>query len=320
MADNKFKHPKSETLNKLEKLKRDAKEKNDIELYEQLQEYIREILRNYPAQVTKKTYEEMSNEQRESFLRMKIRESVVLGDTENQTFYNQKLQKLQNNQIDSSWLKNGFIEKGENKSVKITSDYLTDIKLNTPNKKLYYALISSQITLALDDITEKINYVSEFNEILKSTKTKEDIETIKKFLEQIGKIGDRGQIYQIHFTKIADNYDPEKEQSNQKTNDQKENKNNYDYEYDELIKKINKQYMRYDDEMSRNRKDKDEIERLIVTLYRLIEELEEYIAQKNITEKHKDVIKNHIEELNKKREYCKKMINIMEESMSMMTY
>lgn len=89
-----YSHPKANELNEIERKKQIAKQNNDILLYQQLQNEIKNIISTNRAQVSPQQWDVMSIDERKSFIQIKMMEAKVLKDEDEFNYWNANLNSL----------------------------------------------------------------------------------------------------------------------------------------------------------------------------------------------------------------------------------
>lgn len=97
-----YSHPEKETLNELEKMKSQAKKDNDEIAYRYASSNIERIVKENPIEVTKEQWETFSNQQKESYMKLKIKESKVLKDRDSYQYWQTNLMMLQKESFEHS--------------------------------------------------------------------------------------------------------------------------------------------------------------------------------------------------------------------------
>ena len=101
-----YRHPKADELNEIERKKQIARQNNDISLYRQLQNELENIIRTNRAQVSPQQWDSMSNDERKSFVQLKMMEAKVLNDADDFNYWNANLKYLSSKVQEESQVRN----------------------------------------------------------------------------------------------------------------------------------------------------------------------------------------------------------------------
>lgn len=116
-------HPKAKELNELEKQKQIAKQNNDEVAYNYFQQGIIKIIKENRMQISEKQWASFSNEQKESYIQIKMREAKILKDKDEFDYWLSTLNNLkQQNSINSNSVSKTSLE-GLKNSVGSTKGY-----------------------------------------------------------------------------------------------------------------------------------------------------------------------------------------------------
>lgn len=116
-------HPKAKELNELEKQKQIAKQNNDEVAYNYFQQGIIKIIKENRMQISEKQWASFSNEQKESYIQIKMREAKILKDKDEFDYWLSTLNNLkQQNSINLNSVSKTSLE-GLKNSVGSTEGY-----------------------------------------------------------------------------------------------------------------------------------------------------------------------------------------------------
>lgn len=116
-------HPKAKELNELEKQKQIAKQNNDEVAYNYFQQGIIKIIKENRMQISEKQWASFSNEQKESYIQIKMREAKILKDKDEFDYWLSTLNNLkQQNSINLNSVSKTSLE-GLKNSVGSTKGY-----------------------------------------------------------------------------------------------------------------------------------------------------------------------------------------------------
>lgn len=116
-------HPKAKELNELEKQKQIAKQNNDEVAYNYFQQGIIKIIKENRMQISEKQWTSFSNEQKESYIQIKMREAKILKDKDEFDYWLSTLNNLkQQNSINLNSVSKTSLE-GLKNSVGSTKGY-----------------------------------------------------------------------------------------------------------------------------------------------------------------------------------------------------
>lgn len=101
-----YRHPKADELNEIERKKQIARQNNDISLYRQLQNELENIIRTNRAQVSPQQWDSMSNDERKSYVQLKMMEAKVLNDEDDFNYWNANLNYLSSKVQEESQVRN----------------------------------------------------------------------------------------------------------------------------------------------------------------------------------------------------------------------
>lgn len=93
---NSFSHPAAEQLSKLEAELIKAQEKGDEETARGYRAALRMVVERNRLEVSPKNWDNMDDEQKERFFKLKMKEEKILGDKDAFNFWNANLQRLKN--------------------------------------------------------------------------------------------------------------------------------------------------------------------------------------------------------------------------------
>lgn len=102
VSESIIKHDKSDELNELEKQKQIAKQNNDEAAYNYAQQCIIKIIRENRMQVSPEHWNYFTNEQKESYIQIKMREAKILNDKDEFNYWLASLNNLKEKNIVNS--------------------------------------------------------------------------------------------------------------------------------------------------------------------------------------------------------------------------
>jgi hypothetical protein len=91
-------HPKAKELNELEKQKQIAKQNNNEQLYNQLQQQIYQIIYNNRMEIEPEKWDSLDIESKLKFLNIKLKEAHILGDKDEFNYWNKVIKSLNEKQ------------------------------------------------------------------------------------------------------------------------------------------------------------------------------------------------------------------------------
>ena len=146
-----YRHPKADELNEIERKKQIARQNNDISLYRQLQNELENIIRTNRAQVSPQQWDSMSNDERKSFVQLKMMEAKVLNDEDDFNYWNANLNYLSSKVQEESQVRNS---QGSSHDITSTQEQIpqTEVTERIRNSNLGLSGLTEQLRNELTKI------------------------------------------------------------------------------------------------------------------------------------------------------------------------